>query len=63
LLEIARLVVHPDGGKCARCSEVEKTSHLRQGLFLQLLQAADQTQAANLVRALFDPELFSTFVR
>jgi hypothetical protein len=27
-----------------------------------LLQAADQTQAANLVKALLDPQLFSTFV-
>jgi hypothetical protein len=63
LLDIARSVVHPDGVQCARCSQAEKTSHLGQGLFLQLLQAADQTQAANLARALFDPELFSTFVR
>jgi len=52
-----------DGGRCARCAEVEKTSQLGQGLFLQLLQAADQTPAGNLIRALFDPELFSTFVR
>jgi hydroxymethylpyrimidine pyrophosphatase-like HAD family hydrolase len=62
LLDIARLLVHPDGRRCERCSEAGNTSRISKVLFLELLQAADQTQAANLVRALLDPQLFSTFV-
>ena len=62
LLDIARLLVHPDGSRCERCSEVGNTSRINKVLFLELLQAADQTQAANLVKALLDPQLFSTFV-
>jgi hypothetical protein len=59
LLDIARLLVHPDGRRCERCSEVGNTSRINKVLFLELLQAADQTQTANLVSALFD---ISTFV-
>ena len=54
LLDIARLLVHPDGRLCERCTEVENTWSTSKVLFLELLQAADQTQTANLVSALFD---------
>lgn len=62
LLDIARLLAHPDGSRCERCSDVGNASSVSKVLFFELLHGADQTPAANLVRALFDPQIFSTFV-
>jgi hydroxymethylpyrimidine pyrophosphatase-like HAD family hydrolase len=63
LLEIARSLVHPHGGSCERCAEGKALRPGRPTLFLELLQAADESQARNLFRGLFDPAVFKIFVR
>jgi hydroxymethylpyrimidine pyrophosphatase-like HAD family hydrolase len=63
LLEIARSLVHPHGGSCEHCAE---GNALRPGgptLFLELLQAADESRAKHLFRGLFDPAVLKIFVR
>lgn len=56
LLDVARLLAHPDGQRCARCEESEAISGAtRQDLFLELLCVADQGWGKNLIKALFDP--------
>jgi hydroxymethylpyrimidine pyrophosphatase-like HAD family hydrolase len=64
LLDIARLIVHPSGKKCARCAEAETgwSSDSRE-LFLALIQAADRLGAGSTARALFNPANFKLFVR
>jgi len=63
LLDIARSLAHPDGRRCERCVEGATTSLRGGGLFPELLQAADQTRAASLMRALVDPAAFRILVR
>ena len=55
LLEIARALTHADGRRCERCSEGKTRSVRNQDLFLDVLRAADQSRATNLIGAVFDP--------
>jgi hypothetical protein len=63
LLDIARLLVHPDGLRGEHCTEGEKTWPVSQGLFQELLRVADQTLTKSLMVALFDPAALRIFVR
>lgn len=63
LLAIARQLVHPNGQKCQRCEMARPKWTRSPGLFLELLQAADRTRAANLLGALLDPITYRIFVR
>jgi len=51
LLEIARVLAHPDGGRCAHCAPVETTSARSRDPFMDVLRAADRSRIANLLRA------------
>lgn len=62
LLEIARKIVHPDGGQCARCTEGGRYPLPGDDLFLSLLSTADRSLTANLVRAMFEPSALGMFV-
>jgi hydroxymethylpyrimidine pyrophosphatase-like HAD family hydrolase len=63
LLEIARALTHPDGRQCERCARSKTTSPGSNDLVLDVLQAADQSWATNLIGAVFDPGAFKIFVR
>jgi hydroxymethylpyrimidine pyrophosphatase-like HAD family hydrolase len=63
LLEIARSLVHPHGGSCEHCAEGKALRPGGPTLFLELLQAADESWARNLFRGLFDPAVVKIFVR
>ena len=62
LLDIARRIIHADNGRCARCADAQSTSPLNEDLFLRLLQAADETWRANLLRAVFHPAALRAFI-
>lgn len=53
LLQIVRLLLHPDGSRCKRC-EISPSAG-RDNLFFQLLQVADQSRLKRLLRACLDP--------
>jgi hydroxymethylpyrimidine pyrophosphatase-like HAD family hydrolase len=55
LLEIARALTHADGRRCERCGEGKTRSVRNQDLFMDVLRAADQSWATNLMGAVFDP--------
>jgi len=59
LLSAARMIVHPEGGRCPRCSCPPRPS----GLFWDLLKIADCTPVESLARALTDPMALQAFVR
>ncbi len=63
LLEIARSLVHPDGSRCERCSPRGPALPKDDGLFGDLLHAADQAPWPLLLRALIDQLAFRVFVR
>jgi hydroxymethylpyrimidine pyrophosphatase-like HAD family hydrolase len=64
LLEAARRVVHPDGGRCPRCRRQEPSSaSASESFFLDLLRAADRTRSAALLRTLLDPKTYQVFLR
>jgi hydroxymethylpyrimidine pyrophosphatase-like HAD family hydrolase len=63
LLEIVRSLVHPHGGACERCAEEKNLPPGAPTLFMELLQAADDSRTRNLLRGLFDPAVFKIFVR
>jgi hydroxymethylpyrimidine pyrophosphatase-like HAD family hydrolase len=63
LLDIAHRLAHSDGRRCERCVEGATAALSGEGLFLDVLQAADQRWVANLAGALFDPAAFRFFVR
>jgi hydroxymethylpyrimidine pyrophosphatase-like HAD family hydrolase len=63
LLEIARSLVHPGGGRCPRCASGEQPWPKGQDLFLDLLRAADRRRWVAFLRALFDPRAYRIFVR
>src|SRR5207302_157859 len=56
LLEIVRSLVHPGGGRCRRCAGCERPWPKGSNLFLDLLEAADRTRSAVLLRTLLDPK-------
>jgi hydroxymethylpyrimidine pyrophosphatase-like HAD family hydrolase/orotate phosphoribosyltransferase len=49
-LQIATRIVHPDGKSCERCQQVGSAWAEQQGLFVDLLRAADQTPLQSLTR-------------
>lgn len=49
-LDVARLIVHPDGRQCDRCSDL-RNRWPRDNLFLEILEAADRTPWTTLMRA------------
>jgi hydroxymethylpyrimidine pyrophosphatase-like HAD family hydrolase len=63
LLEIAHSLVHPHGGSCEHCAEGKSLRPGGPTLFLELLQATDESRARNLFRGLSDPAVFKIFVR
>ncbi len=63
LLEIVRKIIHTDNVNCERCREGERFPHDDDDLILSVLQAADQTWAANLRRAMLDPTAFRFLIR
>ena len=62
LLEIVRKIVHPDNRNCERCSYGERSPPRAGDLFLSVLQAADHSWTANLLRAMLDPTAFRIFL-
>jgi hydroxymethylpyrimidine pyrophosphatase-like HAD family hydrolase len=62
-LDIARSLVHLDGGRCEHCAEGAMAWPRGNGLFMDLLQVADRTRAENLIGALFDPAAYRIFLR
>ncbi len=64
LLEIARKIIHADGGRCERChNDEKKNSHRAEDLFLSVLRAADQTWTTNLLKVLSYPAALKLFFR
>ena len=61
LLEIARKIVHPNGGQCDRC-HVEPVANIDTPPIVgKLLKIADEGQARRLLRAMLDPMLLEVF--
>jgi hypothetical protein len=50
MLQIARQIVHPDGRSCERCEHVARAWPKNKGLFVDLLNAADETPLQSLKR-------------
>ena len=63
LLDIARRLAHPDGGRCERCAGARVTPTDANSLFLDLLKASDATHVEHVLRPLFDPQTYCTLVR
>ncbi len=63
LLEIVRLLVHPDGSVCSSCPPLELDRCPQDELFLDLLEAADKNRWGLLLQALLHPKVFRPFVR
>src|SRR5215471_348853 len=61
LLEIARRIVHPEGGMCEQCGAAESAWLNDAGHFASLLEAADQRPLPVLLRHLLDPSLLRVF--
>ena len=55
LLDIVRKIIHPDNTHCQRCSDGGRSAHCSDDLILSALQAADQSWASNLLRAILIP--------
>lgn len=63
LLRIVRSIVHPDGGRCDHCRSADPPRPRGNGLFWELLRAADRTLPALLLRALLDPMALKAFAK
>jgi len=61
LLSAARAIVHPDGGRCPRCTPSRPPAG--DALVWEMLQAADRSPAESLVRALADPMAIRAFLK
>lgn len=61
LLEITRNIIHPGGGDCECCREVESHWRKQKGLFASLLNAADKKPLSLLLQNGFDPSLLRIF--
>lgn len=61
LLEIARMIVHPDGDRCPQCNK--RSPGLDDGPFLSALRAADSNRAAQFVRAILHPASYRLLIR
>ena len=61
LLEIAQVIVHPDGAVCDRCRMVAEAWPRNGGLFIELLEAADQKPLQTLVRDVWELSALEMF--
>lgn len=61
LLEIARMITHPQGGQCPQCRE--QSPRLDDEPFFSVLRAADGNRAAHLVKALLHPTSYGLLIR
>lgn len=61
LLEIVRRIVHPNGTACNRCREIDRNWSKDKGLFISLLEAADQKPLPLLLRNLHSLSLLAPF--
>ncbi|HTC93256.1 MAG TPA: HAD hydrolase family protein [Terriglobales bacterium] len=61
LLQIARKIAHPHGGTCDNCRSVEASWSKHRGLFVSLLETADQKPLPLLLRNFLDPSLLAVF--
>jgi len=61
LLEIAQMIVHPQGGRRAQCSDLSPRSD--DELFFTVLREADGNRTAQLVNALLHPASYSLLIR
>jgi hydroxymethylpyrimidine pyrophosphatase-like HAD family hydrolase len=62
LLDVAQKLVGSNGGQGRRRAQDATAAPSRERLFLELLQAADQTSVGSLIRALFDPATLRMFM-
>jgi hydroxymethylpyrimidine pyrophosphatase-like HAD family hydrolase len=63
LLEIARTIAHPDGGRCSQCDGAEKLHSAKEDIFERLLEVADKGRLARLADAVRDPMSLKAFVK
>src|SRR5262249_3615690 len=63
LLEIVRSIIHPEGGGCGRCREVESHWCKDRSLFASLLTAADKRPLPLLLQNCLSPSLLRIFRR
>ena len=61
LLQIAKKIAHPHGGTCDDCRSVEANWRKHKGLFVSLLEVADQKPLPLLLRNFLDPSLLAVF--
>jgi trehalose-6-phosphatase len=61
LLDSVQSILHPHGGRCPRCADSGRPAG--DGLFWDLLRAADRRPLVSLVRALADPLSLQVFLR
>ena len=61
LLRAVRGIVHPDGGRCARCRPCPAPP--AEGLLWELMKTADRRPLVSLLRALADPRSLQAFAR
>jgi hydroxymethylpyrimidine pyrophosphatase-like HAD family hydrolase len=61
LLEIAKRIVHPTGGSCDRCRDIEANWPKDKNLFVSLLEAADQRPLSLLLRNFHPSSFLSPF--
>ena len=61
LLSIAHTIAHPDGGTCDRCKTIHEAWPHHKDLFVELLEAADQTRWPLLRQALKPLALLTLF--
>jgi hypothetical protein len=61
LLEIAQMIVHPQGGRRPQCSDLSPRSD--DELFFTVLREADGNRAAQLVNALLHPASYGLLIR
>ncbi len=62
LLQCVRAIVHPRGDTCGRCRPVKASGSPQERYFLKLLDVADRSALASLVRAMVDPMALQTFL-
>jgi hydroxymethylpyrimidine pyrophosphatase-like HAD family hydrolase len=63
LLEIVRVLTHPDGRRCERCAEGKTMSARDDDLFMDVLRTADRKWITNLMGAIFGRDMFRILMR
>lgn len=61
LLQIARMIVHPDGNTCGRCQVADRAFRTNKTLFASLLTTADQRPFASILNNAFSISPLSLF--